>query len=41
MGSSDAYYRSLHISSLELYRIIEYLVKNKIIREENGGYYLN
>jgi hypothetical protein len=34
-------YRSLHISSPELYRILEYLVKNKIIREENGGYYLN
>lgn len=33
-------YRSLHISSIELYRILDHLVRNGIIREENGGYFL-
>jgi hypothetical protein len=40
VGKRDLY-RALHISAFELNRIITSLVSEKIVREENGGYYLN
>jgi hypothetical protein len=40
VGKRDLY-RALHISAFELSRIIVSLLNEKIIREEDGGYYLN
>ncbi len=33
-------YRALHVSVYELHRILDPLIRDKIIREENGKYYL-